>query len=73
MTDREIANLVEWIERLSIVETKIERLPAIEAKLDELIALRHKGLGAFWLASSLIGTGIMGAIFTFIDWIKGAH
>lgn len=70
MTEREIVNLVEWVERLSVLETKVARLPEIEKKLDELIALRHKGMGAFWLASSLIGTSIVGAIVQFIDWFK---
>lgn len=71
MTEKEIADIVEWAERLSVVETKIERLPEIERKLDELLHMRSKGVGAFWLASSLLGTGIMGVIFAFIDWIKG--
>lgn len=70
MTEREIVTLVEWIERVSIVETKIERLPQIEHKLDELIQLRSKGLGAFWLASSLVGTGIVGAFLAVLDWLK---
>lgn len=73
MTDREIANLVEWIERLSVLEVKIERLPEIERKLDELLEFRSKGMGAFWLASALLGTGIVGAVLQFISWLKGVH
>lgn len=40
-------------------------------KLDDLLTLKHKGLGAFWLASALVGTGIIGAIGSFFDWWKG--
>lgn len=56
----------EEAERVKAVEIKQEDLfrvvAAMDAKLDELLALKHKGLGAFWLASILIGaifTGIM--------------
>lgn len=71
MTEKELVSLVEWVERLAVVETKTERLPIIEAKLDQLLELRNKGAGAFWLASSIIGTGIIGAVLTFITWLKG--
>lgn len=40
-------------------------------KLDELLGLRNKGVGAFWLISSLAGTGILGLFYAVIDWIKG--
>ena len=40
-------------------------------KLDELLALRHKGVGAFWLASSLVGTSIVGTVIMLIDWLRG--
>lgn len=40
-------------------------------KLDDLLGLRNKGVGAFWLASALAGTGIIGAILSFFDWWKG--
>ena len=58
-------------ERLAVVETKLERLEDIENKLDGLIALRHKGTGAFLLASALLGTGIIGTIVQIIEWMKG--
>lgn len=32
-------------------------------KLDDLLALRYKGIGAFWLASSLVGSGIIGFLY----------
>ena len=39
-------------------------------KLDELLVLRAKGVGAFWLASALLGSGIVGLIAIILDWIK---
>lgn len=68
------------IERLARLEVIVERIEKEQleaslerrsqtAKLDELLALRHKGVGAFWLASALLGTGIVG----FFQWLfKGA-
>jgi phosphatidylglycerophosphatase A len=43
----------------------------MSGKLDELLGLRNKGVGAFWLASALAGTGIIGAILSFFSWWKG--
>lgn len=61
-------------ERLALLEYKDElraaALEEIKDKLDELLQLRSKGMGAFWLASSLIGTGIIGALFSLIDWLR---
>lgn len=42
-------------------------------KLDELLNLRSKGIGAFWLASALTGTGIIGFTLQLLDWLKGTH
>lgn len=39
----------------------------VNNKLDDLLALRNKGVGAFWLASSLMGTGVL----SFIYWLFG--
>jgi len=53
-------------ERIALLEYKhdmrVEELIEINKKLDELLALRHKGIGAFWLASSLFGTSIIGLV-----------
>lgn len=61
-------------ERLAILEYKTseqaKELESINRKLDELLELRSKGLGAFWLASGLLGTGIIGALFTLAQWMK---
>lgn len=63
------------IERLAVLEVKVEQMisdqQAINKKLDELLVLRNKGLGAFWLASALFGTGIIGSLVSFIIWLKG--
>jgi hypothetical protein len=45
------------------------QLSAIDGKLDGLTALRNKGIGAFWLASGLIGSGIIGTLVAFRDWL----
>lgn len=62
-------------ERIAMVEVRLEQLEKsvanIDSKLDDLIALRYKGMGAFWLMSGLLGTGIVGAIFQFISWVRG--
>lgn len=71
MTDREI----EWAQRLAIVELKVQNfttdVQSIDRKLDELLELRQKGLGAFWLASALVGTGVMGFLTWAINLLKG--
>lgn len=62
-------------ERLALLEYKDtlreSKLNDIDKKLDELLTLRQKGVGAFWLASSLLGTGIIGAIFMVVQYFRG--
>lgn len=41
----------------------------IKNKLDDLLVLRWKGAGAFWLAASLVGTGIVGLIVQFLHYV----
>ncbi len=61
-------------ERIAILETQRaedkKKLDSMDEKLDQLLALRNRGLGAFWLASALFGTGIIGVLGTFFDWFK---
>lgn len=61
-------------ERIAALETEVrllkETVNDMDGKLDTLLALRNKGAGAFWLASTLIGTGIIGALTVLIDWVK---
>lgn len=42
----------------------------VDEKLDTLLSLKDKGLGAFWLASLLAGTGIVGFLTWFVDILK---
>lgn len=41
-------------------------------KLDELLALKHKGLGAFWLASIIIGAAFTAALSLFSNFFRGS-
>lgn len=73
-------------ERIAVLETKFSELSkkfdqhvletraenqSLEAKLDSLLEIKNKGLGALWLISGLVGSGIIGGILSFIQWIKG--
>lgn len=73
-------------ERLASLETKVDlhkdaadasrqelkdKIGEIDKKLDTLLELRHKGAGAFWLASAIFGTGIVSLFYTFLGWFKG--
>lgn len=75
MTGGDRTTMKTEAERLALLEYKDElreaKLEEIDNKLDELLALRQKGMGAFWLASSLLGTGIIGAIFMVVQYFKG--
>lgn len=63
------------VERITALEVQMAHLTEIvekqNAKLDDLLGLRNKGVGAFWLASALAGTGIIGVVFSFVEWLKG--
>ncbi len=62
-------------ERIAALETKIanieSKINTIDKKLDDIIDLKNKGLGAFWLASAILGTGIVTFISHIYEWIKG--
>ena len=61
-------------ERLAILETKvtamIETNQELNKKIELLLELRHKGVGAFWVASGLFGTTVMGVFFALVHWLK---
>lgn len=42
-------------------------LDSVKDKLDNLLEFRHKGAGAFWLASALFGTILMALVSHFAD------
>lgn len=64
-------------ERIAVLEVRMAKVEdqqqQILNKLDELLLFRAKGVGAFWLASALLGTGIVGTVVTIIEWIKSWH
>jgi hypothetical protein len=66
---------IENAQRIAVLETKLaafEKTQAsMDAKLDELLALRNKGAGAFWLATSLAGAGAVSIFFQIIHWFGG--
>jgi len=72
-------------ERIAVLETKVESLSAsflkhaedtraeaasLETKLDDLLALKNKGMGAVWLITALVGSGILGLISTLVQWAR---
>lgn len=62
-------------ERLAVLEYQVSQLIIQNTELNksvkDLLELRTKGMGAFWLASSLLGTGIIGTLFLVINYFKG--
>lgn len=66
-------SLAERVVRLEVEVTQLTKMleehqtttKEMNDKLDSLLTLRHKGVGAFWLASALMGTGIVG----FLTWV----
>ena len=66
---------MQWVERLAVLALKVKEVTEtskrIESKLDEILDLKSKGLGAFWLASTLLGTGIVGIIVALTGYFRG--
>lgn len=67
---------VTQAERIAALEVRVSEMQKTQeetnSKLDDLLAMRNKGIGAFWLASTLLGTGIVGFVVQFIDWWRHA-
>jgi len=68
-------------ERLAKLEVEMKQVMAnqdkfeivctdINSKLDSLLTLRNEGVGAFWLASLLMGTGVVGFFYALMDYFK---
>lgn len=59
-------------ERIMALEVRVldllEGQAEMNKKLDDLLQIKYKGIGAFWLASTIIGTGIIGLITQFSQW-----
>ncbi len=60
-------------ERVAALEAKMGILErgqnSMDSKLDDLLALRNKGAGAFWLATSLAGAGAISIFLQISHWI----
>lgn len=74
MTRQDSLSIVGLVERVAILESQVSHLSKVNDEIlehtRELIGLRDKGIGAFWLASSLVGTGIAGFITIVLGWFK---
>lgn len=79
-------NEIDLNARVAVLEYKVNQLTEaltkhateskardddITTKLDGLLELKSKGMGAFWLASTIVGTGIVGMIVAFANYMKG--
>lgn len=62
-------------ERISMLEVRVknveDKIDNMDKKLDDLLALRNKGAGVFWLASALVGTGIVSVFLQIVSWFGG--
>lgn len=54
----EVRHLADTVERLS-------------QHVETLVELKNMGFGAFWLASAIFGSGIVGGVLGFWHWMKG--
>jgi|JI81AbrownRNA_FD_contig_21_6316947_length_572_multi_4_in_0_out_0_2 hypothetical protein len=67
--------LIKDGERIAVVEHQVSKLvddvKKMDDKLDQLLELKAKGMGAFWFASLIVGTGVAGMFTTFVTWFKG--
>lgn len=68
MTNDDYYNLHE---RVAVLETKLDDIHEIKVKLDELLHLKSKGVGALWLVSLIVGSGVLGLIATINEWFSG--
>lgn len=53
------------------VNTLLRVTEAQNEKLDSLLELKAKGMGAIWLASAVLGSGILGGIYLLTSWLRG--
>ena len=53
------------------MKTQTAAIERMEETLESLVALRNQGIGAFWLATGLVGSGIVGGVATIWHWVKG--
>ena len=60
----EVEGIKKALDEMKIVHKSMDQ------KLDSLLALKHKGAGAFWAASIIFGTSIIGLVSWFFDLFK---
>lgn len=65
--EEQVSNLTEDVRELK-AEVKL-----MNEQLHELLQLKHKGMGAFWLVSIVIGSAIAVFAKTLIEYFAGAH
>jgi len=62
-------------ERIAVVEHQVSKLVEdvknMDGKIDQLLQLKYKGMGAFWFASLIVGTGVATMFTTIVAWFKG--
>lgn len=62
-------------ERITALEVQVaimtEELRDSNRKLDDLLSVKNRGIGAFWLATALVGTSLAGFVNFIVDWVKG--
>jgi hypothetical protein len=66
--DRIIRLEVELKSALNAHNDMKANLKEVNDKLDDLLELRNKGIGAFWLATSLAGAGAISIFFQILNW-----
>lgn len=71
----ETQTIIRNVAKIAVLETKVHsleiELKAIDSKLDQLLHLQSKGQGAFWIASTLFGTGLLGLGTLLLNWLRG--
>lgn len=65
----QIKNIEDQMEKIAAESER--RHNEMAGKLDELLDLKQKGTGAFWLASTLFGIGIVTFFTELFEWWKG--
>lgn len=64
-------------ERVAVLETEFaavrSELTQIRGQLDELLHLKSQGMGALWLVSLLIGSGVLGVITVVLNFFNHPH
>lgn len=68
---------IQLSERVAVLETNQSAdritLQSIEGKLDSLLELKAKGMGAFWLVSLVIGSGVLGLVAIVTNMFSRPH